>query len=98
MGARIDLPVAETAIDALGALFGEAPSRVVVSAPAGNASRIEQMAQAAGVAMVRVGETGGDALVVHAAPLGSFSVRIADIRVRRESCLAGIVGSGTAGP
>jgi hypothetical protein len=52
------------------------------------------MASAAGVPIARVGETGGEALVVHAAPLGAFSVRIADIRSRREACLAGIVGTG----
>jgi phosphoribosylformylglycinamidine synthase len=105
VGARIELPAAETAVDAVATLFGEAPSRVVVSAPPANASRIEQMASAAGVPVLRVGETGGDALEVRLAPLtltragdaAAFSVRVRDIRSRRESCLAAIVGSAGSG-
>jgi phosphoribosylformylglycinamidine synthase len=92
VGARIELAPAESALDALAELFGEAPSRVVVSATPAAAVRLEEMARAAGVPAVRIGETGGESLTIHAAPLGGFSVRVADIRASRESCLAGIVG------
>jgi phosphoribosylformylglycinamidine synthase len=92
VGARLVLPVAESPVDAVVSLFGEAPSRVVVSTPAENAHRVEEMARAAGVPVVRIGETGGDALDVAAAPLGRFSLRVADLRKARENCLASIVG------
>jgi phosphoribosylformylglycinamidine synthase len=97
VGARVVLAASEpgqSPIDALAALFGEAPSRVVVSSRPGaeNARRVEEMARAAGVPAVVLGETGGDALDVDVAPLGRFSLRIADIRNAREACLTPIVG------
>jgi phosphoribosylformylglycinamidine synthase len=97
VGARLVLPESprDATVDALASLFGEAPSRAVVSTPAENARRVEEMAHAAGVPAVRIGETGGDALDVAVAPLGRFSIRLADIRKARESCLAGVVGTGT---
>jgi phosphoribosylformylglycinamidine synthase subunit PurL len=98
VGARLVLPVAESLLEAVASLFGEAPSRVVVSTPAENAHRVEEMARAAGVPVVRIGETGGDALDVAASPLGRFSLQVADLRKARENCLAGIVSTGGATP
>jgi phosphoribosylformylglycinamidine synthase len=93
VGARVELTRADSALEAVAALFGEAPSRVVVSAAPDSVSRILDMARDADVPAVRVGQTGGDELSVEAAPLGRFSVRVGDIRSRRESCLSAIVGT-----
>jgi phosphoribosylformylglycinamidine synthase len=93
IGARIVLAPADSQLEAVAALFGEAPSRVVVSAGPDAVSRVLDMAKAAGVSALRIGETGGDDLAVEAAPLGRFSVRVSDIRKSRESCLSAIVGA-----
>jgi len=93
VGARIDLPRLTGAVDALAALFGEAPSRVVVSVAPADVDRVLATARTAGVAATRLGETGGDALSITATPLAPFSVGVAEIRARRERCLEGIVGA-----
>jgi phosphoribosylformylglycinamidine synthase len=92
IGASIELARADSELESVAALFGEAPSRVVVSVPPDAVPRVLGMAQNAGVPAIRVGQTGGDALAIEAAPLGRFSVRVADIRTSRESCLTAIVG------
>jgi phosphoribosylformylglycinamidine (FGAM) synthase-like enzyme len=90
VGARVELPAASP-VDALAYLFGEAPSRVVVSVSSEALDRVLQMARAAGVPALRIGETGGELLAVRAPPLGSCSIRTRDIQDARESCLSGIV-------
>jgi phosphoribosylformylglycinamidine synthase len=45
-------------------LFAESPSRVVVCVPEGDVADVIQLAEAAGVAVERLGEAGGDRLVV----------------------------------
>jgi phosphoribosylformylglycinamidine synthase len=92
VGARVDLGVAPSAIDGLAALFGEAPSRVVVSVLPALADDVLARARAAGVAARRIGETGGDSLSIAVAPVGSLSVPLDQIRERRETCLRPIVG------
>jgi phosphoribosylformylglycinamidine synthase II len=92
IGARIELPAAPSPIDALAGLFGEAPSRVVVSVGPDRAPEVLARAAAAGVAGRRIGETGGDALAIAAAPAGSLSVSLVEVRERREGCLKPIVG------
>ena len=92
VGARVSLPAAASAVDALAGLFGEAPSRVIVSAPESASSTIESLAKRAGVRAVRVGETVGAALSLTAAPLGPLEVQVAELRARRDACLDAIVG------
>jgi phosphoribosylformylglycinamidine synthase len=46
------------------ALFGEGPSRVVLSVPAGALADVQTRAEAAGVGWVLLGQAGGDRLVV----------------------------------
>ena len=94
MGARIALPASSTPVDALATLFGEAPSRVVVSARTAVVDRVFEQARAAGVPAARIGDTGGEALVIAVPPLGALSVEVAEVRARREACLDGIVGVG----
>lgn len=88
VGARITLPDGE----ALAAtLFGEAPSRIVVSADPSHVAVIEARAHAAGVTVTRLGDTGGDRLVLsRGAPVATLSLD--ELRHARESCLVAIVG------
>ena len=76
----------------LGALFGEGPSRIVVSVPAEGAAALLEQAAAAGVPAARLGTTGGDVLSIDAAPLGSLSVSVRELRARADACLTPIVG------
>jgi phosphoribosylformylglycinamidine synthase len=92
IGARVVLGGIDSPHDALAVLFGESASRVVVSASAARASEVLAAAAKAGVPALRIGETGGDVLVVDAPPLGSVSVRVAEVRARRDACLRPIVG------
>ena len=92
LGARIELPATAAALDALSRLFGEAPSRVVVSVKAMAVDRVLAAAKSADVPAWRIGVTGGETLAISASPLGSLSVAVAEVRARRAACLEGIVG------
>ena len=96
VGARLDLwavsPDDAAPLDALGVLFGEGASRVVVSAHASVVDRILERAQASAVSATPIGETGGGDLVVALPPIEAISVSVAAIRARREACLTPIVG------
>jgi phosphoribosylformylglycinamidine synthase len=91
-GARVELRAEGTKVDALAVLFGESASRVVVSARADAVDRVLQLAAAAGVPATRIGDTGGAALAISAPPLGSLSVPLVEVAMRRETCLRPIVG------
>jgi len=92
LGARIELPDQANALDAVAALFGEAPSRVVISVAAEAADRVLALASTAGVPSCVIGQTGGPVLSVAVAPLRAWSVGLGDVSARRASCLDGIVG------
>ena len=70
------------------ALFGEAPSRVVVSVRPEHVAPVVERARAAGVPAKELGAVGGDTLAIDAC-----TVPVAAIRRARESCLEGIVGT-----
>ncbi|HEX8792854.1 MAG TPA: phosphoribosylformylglycinamidine synthase subunit PurL [Polyangiaceae bacterium] len=90
VGATIELAAASSTVDALADLFGESPSRVVLSAPGSSEPALVAAAGKAGVPLVRIGTTGGAKLAITAAPLGSFAVDTSAIRARREGCLDAI--------
>jgi phosphoribosylformylglycinamidine synthase len=92
VGARIELPATAAPVDALARLFGEAPSRVVVSVKAVAVERVLAAAKSAEVPARRIGVTGGEELMVGASPLGELRVKVAEVREKREGCLRGIVG------
>jgi phosphoribosylformylglycinamidine synthase len=94
IGAQVKLPSRPgmDPIEMLGALFGEGPSRIVVSVPAEGAAALLEQAAAAGVPAARLGTTGGDVLSIDAAPLGSLSVSVRELRARADACLTPIVG------
>jgi phosphoribosylformylglycinamidine synthase II len=92
VGARIALPAQGSATTALSTLFGEAPSRVVVSVTSARAQGVLDRAKGAGVPAHRIGETGGDSLALKVEPLGSLHVAASALAASREACLSGIVG------
>ncbi len=65
LGASVSMP-AGPAKRLDGALFGESPSRIVLSATPENAARIQKLAAAQGVPVHVLGKVGGDALVIEA--------------------------------
>jgi phosphoribosylformylglycinamidine synthase len=76
-------------------LFGEAPSRVVVSVASGKASEVLAEAKKAGVPVMELGTTGGPRLSIRlGAPL--IDVAVDDLFKAREACLVPIVGHANA--
>ena len=65
------------------ALFGESPSRAVVSTSAEKASEVEALATAQGVPVLKLGSVGGDRLVL----LGLVDERLADLAAAFENGL-----------
>ena len=92
VGVRVELPGAATALDALGTLYGEAPSRVIVGVRPAALGALLERANVADVPATRLGETGGAELHISVPPLGILSVSTAEVRVRREACLQALVG------
>jgi phosphoribosylformylglycinamidine synthase len=67
-GARLRVPVASSpAVD----LFGESPSRIVVSCRPADATELVALAGGHGVPLVELGEVGGDRLVIDLAGAGA---------------------------
>jgi phosphoribosylformylglycinamidine synthase len=74
-------------------LFGEAPSRVIVSCRAGDAPQIAQQARAGDVPVCEIGTTGGDALELRRDGDRLLRVALSALHEARENCLAAIVGT-----
>jgi phosphoribosylformylglycinamidine synthase len=66
IGASITLPADPDGVRLDARLFGESPSRIVLSASPENADRIQQMAAKRGVPVHLLGEVGGDTLTIEA--------------------------------
>ncbi len=93
VGAKIELNCGEGAEEsAEELLFGEAPSRIVVSAKPEHAAEIERRAAAAGVFCKRLGTTGGlvFSLKINAATL--IELPLGDLRNARERTLPSMMG------
>jgi phosphoribosylformylglycinamidine synthase len=68
LGAQVRLAISSSpAVD----LFGESPSRLIVSARPAHADGLERLAREQGLPVVRIGTVGGDRLVVELAGAGS---------------------------
>jgi phosphoribosylformylglycinamidine synthase len=90
LGATLALPAVDEPLTS--ALFGEAPSRVVVSAAPGDRDEILRRAKAAGVGVTELGVTGGAALAISRAGAAVLRVDVARLHDARERCLEPIVG------
>lgn len=78
-------------IDGHGALFSEAPGRVIVAVHPDEMATVESLAAGEGVAVTRVGLAGGDRLSVK----GLFDVAVDDVIARWRSVIPAALGSGT---
>jgi phosphoribosylformylglycinamidine synthase subunit PurL len=74
------------------ALFGEAPSRVIVSTTADTEAEIVRRANEANVPVRRLGRTTTDARLKIEGAGSAVDVPVADIQAAREACLSTIVG------
>jgi phosphoribosylformylglycinamidine synthase len=95
VGAEISLPAGEngSAPEPLAAaLFGEAPSRIVVAAAPEHVAEIMLRAAARKVPVSLLGSTGGGRLSIQGAGQSLVSVELSALREAREKCLEGIVG------
>ncbi len=93
VGATVDVPLSATGwLAEAAALFGEAPSRIVVSVSKDAVASVEERAAAAGVPCVAIGETGGTTLTLRLAGQ-SLALPVAELRAARERCLEPIVGA-----
>ncbi|MFO0762406.1 MAG: AIR synthase related protein, partial [Byssovorax sp.] len=90
IGATIVIP-GDEALPA--ALFGEAPSRIVVTAKTENLVVIEQLSRTRRIPVYVLGVTGGRRLSLTRLGEGPVAeLELAELRRARESCLASIVG------
>jgi phosphoribosylformylglycinamidine synthase len=90
VGATIEVPAEGTLAEAL---FGEAPTRVVVSVTPAHRAEVERRAAAVGVPVLRLGQTGGPRLLLRRGGATLVDVQLERIRDARERCLEPIVGS-----
>jgi phosphoribosylformylglycinamidine synthase len=90
VGAVLGLPPSEETLAER--LFGEAPSRVVVTVAPGALDDLVRRASASGLVALPLGVTGGDRLVLRDAGTTRLDVSLASIRARRAACLEAIVG------
>ncbi|MCC6213987.1 MAG: phosphoribosylformylglycinamidine synthase subunit PurL [Polyangiaceae bacterium] len=87
VGASVTLPAASVP-----SLFGEAPTRVLVSAAPADVTSVLERARAAGVPAAPLGETGGARLRLEADGRTIFDLDLTSLRAARERCLTSIVG------
>jgi phosphoribosylformylglycinamidine synthase len=89
LGARLRLPNVET-LTAEAVMFGEDPSRVVVSFRPEHATKVQAVCVEHRVPYTPLGAVGGDALVLE----GLATVPVADLATAHERALVPIVGEG----
>jgi phosphoribosylformylglycinamidine synthase subunit PurL len=103
LGARIDFEGLGAVDDEAALLFGEAPTRVVVSTSPATLAGVLEAARAAAVPAVELGVIGGTSLSIALFPRPAAALQghqasrlvhvdVAEIRARRDACLTPIVG------
>lgn len=75
------------------ALFGEAPSRIVVSAVPGNVAALHALAEEAGVKCRRLGQTGGEWLKLTRGEAILLDVALSELWDARERTIPGMMGA-----
>ncbi len=88
-GATIDESALGPAARRTGCLFGEAPTRVVISVTADVVPRVEADAKAAGITCTRLGVTGGADAALR---VGAFELTTREIRNARSQALSFVFG------
>ena len=92
VGAHLVLAGGATSLETVALLFGEEPSRVVVSVAKYELAALLEKARAAGVPATELGVTGGEVLKI-ATGFAKLELAPRTMRDRRERCLESIVGS-----
>jgi len=87
LGAAVTLPKSEAGLRPDARLFGESPSRIVLSASTENAGRIQEMAKGAGVPAVVLGTVGGETLEIAAEGKALISRPVAGMERRWRNAL-----------
>ena len=77
----------------LAGFFGEAPTRIVLSAKPDHVPELLKQARAAGVSCEELGVVGGTALILRGGGT-THTLPVVSLRDCRERCLEGIVGAG----
>ncbi|MDB4994198.1 MAG: Phosphoribosylformylglycinamidine synthase, synthetase subunit protein [Myxococcaceae bacterium] len=104
VGARIDFEGLGAVDEEAALLFGEAPTRVLVSTTRDALATVLEAARAAGVPALELGVTGGTSLSIALFPRPEAAIQkgqgsrlvhveVAEIRAHREACLTPIVGA-----
>ncbi len=95
LGARVDLPKPHSPLEQLSMLFGEHPSRVVLSVRAEHLNDVLARAASATVPARELGVVGGKtlSLAFEGQVVAPLVVEVSEIRRRREGCLSAIVPS-----
>ena len=88
-GAFVSLPFAGEALHA--ALFGEGPSRILISVRDENVARLSDLAGEASVPVQVIGKVSGDVLSI-ASDGATWSISLPELRRARDGCLTAIVG------
>jgi len=81
LGARIRLPEAEAAIRLDARLFGESPSRIILSARSKNVERLQELASREGAPLHLLGKVGGDELVMTAKGRRRLGMKVSEMEL-----------------
>ncbi len=99
-GARVDLDLSidRGRLDLTALLFGEDPSRVIISVRRDDVALVKDRAVRAGVPVNQIGVTGGHSLSIgfvdeSAAAQAAIRLELSDVRRARSKCLESIVGA-----
>jgi phosphoribosylformylglycinamidine synthase len=92
LGATLSLPT-KGAEHWVGRLFGEAPTRVILTVGPDREAEVTKLAGDAGVSVTKLGTTGGDRLVIASDGKKLVDVTLTKLRAARESALEPIVGA-----
>ena len=91
VGATVDVDVD---LDAMTLLFGEAPSRVVASAPVGAVAKIAEICSRLGVVCRQIGIVGGDRLRIDVRGATAIDVPVSDIESAWRSRISAAMAVG----
>jgi len=87
-GATIDLPAGPDGLDAATVLFSESAARMLVTVAPGDEAELARRCAEAGQPAARLGEVGGDALVIE----GVEPLPLAELRALGEATLPAALG------
>jgi phosphoribosylformylglycinamidine synthase len=91
LGAQVSLPESESGVRMDARLFGESPSRIVMSATTANAERIRELATREGVPAQVLGAVGGDGLKIGAGGMTQIALGVSEMERIWRGAIAAIM-------